>query len=66
MPPLLELLAEGKPNGNNAVSRPMDGLATTGAKKILAHTLELEVYIHRFSFLKDENGHREVVRQRKR
>ena len=60
-------LDENELNDKGLLSKSLDEIARIGAKKILAHALELEVeeYISKFTNLKDEKGHRKVVRNGK-
>ena len=62
-----KLLSERNGNDNDILSQSLDELARKGAQKLLAHALELEVRetIDRSLHLKDENGHRRVVRNGK-
>jgi len=64
---MFELLSEITPNENEPLTLSLDELARVGAKKLLAHALNLEVaeYIKKCSHLKDDNGHRIVVRNGK-
>jgi putative transposase len=64
---MFKLVSKRVPNENDPLTLSLDELAKFGAKKLLSTALELEVqeYIDRCSHLKDDNGHKLVVRNGK-
>lgn len=61
---MLKLVSESTPNENSILSMSLDSLAREGAKRLLAHALDLEVaeYINSHKNQLDANGRRLVVR----
>lgn len=61
---MLKVLSKPVANENDLLSLTLDQIARAGAKKLLAHALELEVeeYIQKNQNLLKDNGHRLVTR----
>lgn len=64
---MMKLVSERNSNENDLLSLSLDEVVRHGAQKLLVEALELEVqdYINRCAHLKDDNGHRLVVRNGK-